>query len=232
MSLDRRTVLKGMAIGGIAAPMLGAALPALANGMTGAASATDVPVLAVVGTSSGAAFAQGAHAGLGSLLQVRQAGSDLVRLLRELEKMWHGDRPMRIVGLLDDASSAPLLDVARSAGTRIAWLGQHSVQAGGSRHRLLTTDRVEGGARELARQLRDCGAGFSLTEDRQHSLTPVFQAEALACGSADPGQWAAAVGWLLARTDAQAPAPAPLPHSGRAPHPGSFVSFLIEPEGV
>jgi hypothetical protein len=143
---------------------------------------------------------------------------------------WREGASGRRLEVTNPFSGQKLLDIAMA--TRIAWLGQHSVQAGGSRHRLLTTDRVEGGARELARQLRDCGAGFSLTEDRQHSLTPVFQAEALACGSADPGQWAAAVGWLLARTDARVPAPAPLPHSGRTPHPGSFVSFLIEPEGV
>lgn len=231
MSLDRRTVLKGMALGSVAAPLLGRPLPALAGRMAGFTGMSGLPALAVVGAAGGEAFAHGAGAWLDASLQVRHATREFA-FLRELDETWRNGRPVRVFGLLDDASAAPLLDLARSAGASMPWLGQHRVQAGRSRHRLLTTAMAEGCARQLGRQLEDCGAGFTITEDRQDSLLPVFQAEASARSVRHPDQWAAGIGWLLARMGTRAPAPAPLLPPGRVLQPGSFVSFLIEPEGA
>lgn len=231
MSLDRRTVLKGMALGTLATPLLGGPLPALASALPGPADGAPLPALAVIGAGAGDAFAYGARAGLGALLRIRRADSSLA-FLRELDGIWRSDRPVRVFGLLDDASAAPLLDLARSAGGSIPWLGQHRVEAGWSRHRLLTTSRAEGCAPLLARQLGGCGAGFTIIEDRQDSHRPVFREAAPARGDGSPGQWATGIGWLLARLGAGTSGQAPLPPPGQALQHGSYVSFLVETEGA
>lgn len=230
MSLDRRTLLKGMALGSLGAPWLASPLAALAGTPPGP-GASPSAALAVIGSRGGDAFVLGARAALGPALQVRRADPALA-ILRQLEEAWGAGRPLRVLGLLDDATAAPLLDLARSAGGRIPWLGQHRVQSGHSRHRLLTSRRADGCAPMLGKQLDDCGAGFTIIEDRADTARPAFRRSGPDRGNARPGQWAAGIGWLLARMGAPlGDQPPPLP-SGPAIRHGSFVSFLIEPEGA
>ena len=47
-----------------------------------------------------------------------------------------GER-LRLIGLVDDASGELLVAQARRAGLRMSWLGQHSAEAGVSRHQVI-----------------------------------------------------------------------------------------------
>jgi hypothetical protein len=61
-----------------------------------------------------------------------------------LERRLEAGRGERVIGLVDDASGALILSLARSAGARLNWSGQHLTEAGHSRHRLSAT--TESGA--------------------------------------------------------------------------------------
>lgn len=235
MSMDRRTLLKGLALGGLVGPLVASPLSALASTTPGIAAGTKRPTLALVGSAAGDAFVHGARAISGASLTVLRANRSLA-FVRELEQRLRDTRPVRMIGLLDNADAAPLLDVMRSAGASIPWLGQHSVRPGESRHRLMTTASAGDCARQLGRQLESCGTGFAIIEERSGRPAPVFQTDARARStdpSTDhPGQWAVSVGWLLAAMGARKDGTAPMPQSNPMPLVGSFVSFLSEPEGV
>lgn len=227
MSMDRRFVLKGMALGSLAGLTLGGALPALgaAHGSPRSSAARPALVLVNQGAEQ-SAFVQGARA-TGAAVQVRQIGGDLTELL-SLQSQLGSGRNMRLIGLLDDASAALVVDMARSAGARVEWLGQHTARGGVTRHRLLNTASAEGCARQLGRQLHGCGAGFELTEERLGSAAPARQLSAAPRNQRHADQWAAGIGYLLGSLGAGRPTAAPLIAQAGAPLDGSFVSFSIE----
>lgn len=227
MSMSRRFVLKGMALSGAGLTMAGS-LRALAS--TAGSPISDAtlarPVLALVTTDAAEPlFLQGAGAAAGSRLQVQRLGRDLDALL-DFEQQLRSGEPMRVIGLLDDARAALVLDMARSAGARVQWVGQHNSAQGITRHHLLSTDASEGCSRRLGRQLNGCGAGFQITEERQGSRTLPRQMSAPARTNANAGDWAVGVGYLLASLGAR-PMAAPTASVG-TPLTGSFVSFSIE----
>src|SRR5690606_34245574 len=139
----------------------------------------------------------------GAAVQVRQIGGDLTDLL-SLQSQLGSGRKMRLIGLLDDASAALVVDMARSAGARVEWLGQHTARGGVTRHRLLNTASALGSAAPA----------------RQLSAAPRNQRHA--------DQWAAGIGYLLGSLGAGRPTAAPLIAQAGAPLDGSFVSFSIE----
>nr|MBS0021945.1 hypothetical protein [Gammaproteobacteria bacterium] len=226
MTVDRRFVLKGMVLGAAgvvlsrSVSVLGGVAPSPVHG--------DVrPALALVGNgTAGSAFVQGARAAVGTRLHVQQVSPDLGFML-DLERQLRAGRPMRIIGLLDDASAVLVLDLARSAGGRIHWLGQHTGEAGMTRHHLLNTDLAEGCTRQLSRQLHACGVGFTLNEERQGSTAPVRQLAGPARNGAGSAQWAASVGYLLAALGTR-PTMTPRVPAQSALLSGSFVSLSIE----
>lgn len=226
MNAYRRFVLKSLALSGLAGWSLGRPLGALA-GTAVAPAAVARPVLALVNPGAAeSAFLQGARAA-GPRLRVQRVGRDLDFML-DLERQLRSRQAMRVIGLLDDASATLVVDLARSAGARVQWLGQHSAQAGFTRHRVLNTDMAAGCARHLARQLHRCGDGFSLSEERQGgTLAPRQLAGASRMGSRG-GQWAASLGYLLASLGARTAIAAPLMPAANVPVAGSFVSFSIE----
>lgn len=225
MTVDRRFVLKSMALGGAAGLVLGRSMPALA-GRRPAYQGSE-PALAVVGRGAAeAAFVHGAQAAAGARLRVQQVDHGLDFML-DLERQLRAGHPMRLIGLLDDAAAVLVLDLARSAGARIHWLGQHRAEAGSTRHRLLNTDLAQGCARRLGRQLHACGAGFVLDEERQGSPAPARRLAGPARDGAHSVQWAASVGHLLATLGAR-PLGAPRMPAQSTPLSGSFVSFSIE----
>ena len=227
MSVDRRFVLKGMALGSLAGLTMGAALPSMAGLHAAPGSSAGRPVLTLVGQGAeNSAFVQGARAA-GSQLVLQQVDSSLAFML-DLESRLRSGQPMQVMGLLDDASAALVLDLARSAGARVNWIGQHMADAGHSRHHLLNTHLTEGCSRQLSRQLHACGAGFTLSEERQNSAAPARQLAGPARSTEHAEQWAASLGYLLGSLGIRRPAMAPLVTASRTPLSGSFVSFSIE----
>lgn len=227
MSVDRRFVLKGMALGSLAGLTMGAYLPSLAATHAAAGGNAARPVLALVSQGGReSAFVQGARAA-GTALQVQQVDSSL-GLMLSLEQQLRSGKPMHVMGLLDDASAALVIDLARSAGARVNWIGQHVAAAGQSRHHLLNTRLTEGCSRQLSRQLHACGAGFTLNEERQSSAAPARQLAGPARSAEHADQWAASLGYLLSSLGVRRPSMAPLVAASRLPLTGSFVSFSIE----
>lgn len=224
MTVDRRFVLKGMVLGGAAGLVLSRAVPVL--GSVPPSHSGIRPALALVGSGAAeAAFLQGARAAGGTQLRVWQVEQGLDFMLDFERQLREG--PMRLIGLLDDASAGLVLDLARSAGARVQWLGQHTVEGGSTRHRVLNTDLAEGCSRQLSRQLHACGAGFTLDEERQGSAAPARQLAGPARHGARSLQWAAGVGYLLAALGSR-PAGVPPILAQTSPASGSFVSFSIE----
>ena len=227
MSLNRRFVLKGMALTGLASTALGTSVSALA-GIEPAPAAAAGPTLALVKRDGlDSAFVQGARSALGHRLQVRPADGELDAML-EVDRQLRSGQPLHIIGLLDDAAATLVIDLARSAGARVHWLGQHTATGGQSRHRLLNTTVAEGCSRQLSRQLHACGAGFTLTEERQGSASAPRQLGGPTRSAEHTDQWAASVGYLLGSLGTRRPAVAPLVATTGRPLSGSFVSFLIE----
>ncbi|MCK0509660.1 hypothetical protein [Aromatoleum buckelii] len=229
MSVNRRFVLKSMALGSIAGVTMGSAVRALAAG-TAAPSATAAarPVLALA--NEGAAqsiFLYGALAAGGPRLQVQRVGCDPGFML-DFERQLRSRQPMRVIGLLDDASAALLVDIARSGGARMQWLGQHTVEAAFSRHHLLDTDSAEGCSQQFSRQLQACGAGFSLNEERQNGPIGPRRMSGPSRSAGQSAQWASSIGYLLASLGTRTTLTAPLAPVASTPITGSFVSFSIE----
>lgn len=225
MNVQRRSLIKGMAWGGFAGLTLGSPLTFAAS--TGAASAAR-PTLALVGdATAGSAFLQGIDAGAAcKRLEVERAGLGL-EFIGAFEQRLRSGQPIRIIGLVDDASATLIVDLARSAGARLQWLGQHAVEAGQSRHRLLSSEAAHGCALLLGQHLQACGAGFSLREQRVQSGRPTLELAAQGHGGASE-QWAASLGFVLASLGRFDGAAAPKLAASSAPVTGNFVSFSIE----
>jgi hypothetical protein len=228
MTIDRRSIIKGMALCGVAGPILAGARPAQAAAGVSAQVAHRTTLLLVSEGAADSAFVQGARAAShASALRVRLASHDLAFVLG-LEKQLRDSPSMHVIGLLDDALATPLLDLARSAGARVPWLGHHTAELGISRHRLLTTRLTEGCAFRLGRHLQACGSGFTLVEERQDDAAATRRLSGCARSSEPADQWAAGVGYLLASLVAQEVESAPRLPASSAPLLGSFVSFSIE----
>lgn len=228
MSVNRRSVLKGMAltsIAGVTATGLGSALAA-----GPASTVTAQPLLALVNEGPAESlFLYGAMAARDSQsqLQVQRVDRDPGFML-EFERELRRGVPMNVIGLLDNASAALVLDMARSGGARIQWLGQHSADAGFSRHHLLRTGIAEGCAQQLSHQLQACGAGFSVTEERQNSAVTSRQLVASSNQTSHSAQWASSIGYLLASLGAPTTLNIPASPNTSLPVTGSFVSFSIK----
>lgn len=229
MNVYRRFVLKSLALGSVAGLAMGSSVSALAGSATAPAARAPVkPLLALVNHGAlESVFLHGAMASE-SRLQVHRVGPDLDFVLN-FEQLLRNGQAMRVIGLLDDASACLIMDVARSAGARVQWLGQHTAEVGFSRHQLLTTDIADGCARQLGLQLHRCGAGFSLSEERQNGTMSARQLAGSSRGGGQPGQWATSIGYLLASLGTtRAAMQSPVAPASNMPIIGSFVSFSIE----
>lgn len=230
MNVERRSLLKGMALGslaGVASMALGGSGLALANAATGRAASRPTLVL-VSAEVAKSAFLQGVNANPAAQ-QFKVQRSDLsLDFVLSLQQRLRSGQPQRIIGLVDDASAALIVDVARSSGARVQWLGQHSASANRSQHRLLSADAANGCALQLGLQLNACGSGFSLSEQRLLGQQKPLQLGSAARSAAASEQWAATLGYNLASLGDANPGQAPLIASRSAPLTGNFVSFSIE----
>lgn len=215
MTLNRRFVLKGMAMSGIA----GWAMGRLARGRAWAAAPTGSPAVPLHGPAPAplrALTREGPLAdvfllGAGAAGESRPQGwvaapgmSFLLDVGRELRR----GESVRIIGLLDDASATLVVDLARNVGARLLWLGHHAVTGGTSRHVLRSTAGTAFCASDLAARLQACGAGFDVTEERHGSRAKSRHwsaaARSPALGQAQSAVWAWHVGDLLASLEAPA----------------------------
>ncbi|MDD2050086.1 hypothetical protein [Pseudomonas putida] len=228
MNVERRSLLKGMALGGLAGVALSSSSLSLANSVLGRPAHAQAASLALVSPEvARSAFVQGLQASPAApQLQTMPAGLDLALLL-DLQQRLASGQPQRLIGLLDDASAALIVDLARSAGARVQWLGQHNASAGHSRHRLLSAQAAHGCALQLGQHLHACGQGFSLHEQRLHSAAPTLQL-ASAHRALEGDQWAATLGYALAVLGSTDTGQAPLIANRRAALTGTYVSFSIE----
>lgn len=172
-------------------------------------------------------FLYGAMAAGKATLRAQKVGRDLAFILDFERRLRHG-LPIRVIGLLDDASATLIVDMARSGGARVQWLGQHTAEDGFTRHHVLSTDMSEGCAQQLSRQLHDCGAGFKLIEERQNGPMAPRQLTGLSREASQSVQWASSIGYLLASIGTRTPLAVPLAPAANTPITGSFVSFSID----
>lgn len=232
MSVNRRSVLKGMALGGVTAMAMACIRYRDMEGLAavGTPAPAHRPVLALTGGGPAEAFfLSGARAvrSADKPIQVARARPDL-EFMQEFARQLGSGHSMRIIGLLDDAAAALVVDMARSSGARVQWLGQHTAEAGFTRHRVLNTDSAGGSARQLGRQLHACGAGFSLYEECADSATAPRQLLGPSRSAAPSAQWVAGIGYLLASLGTPTMRAAPMLPAASTHLTGSFVSFSIE----
>ncbi|MGH8333634.1 MAG: hypothetical protein ACRER3_14830, partial [Pseudomonas fluorescens] len=199
MNVERRLVLKGMALGGLAGVAMSSTGLTMANGVLGGQAQPGLPTLALVsGEVAESAFLQGISASPADR-QVKVQRTDLsLDFILGLEKRLRSGQPQRIIGLVDDASAALIIDLARSTGARVQWIGQHRATANASQHRLITAEAASGCAPQLGLNLNACGTGFSLSEHRVYSQQVPLQLSAATRSSAGSEQWAATLGYSLA----------------------------------
>lgn len=135
--------------------------------------------------------------------------------------------PTILVGLVEDGDAAVILELARSAGARLTWLGQHRDPADSttSRHRVLTAGATgQGCATRFAERLDVCAVGFELAE------LPLNTAARRRTAAGAAGNWAMALGTALLASHGPGPAPAterPLPSRDWNVRGRSFVSFSL-----
>ena len=229
MNIERRVLLKGMALGGLAGVAMSSSGLTMANSVMGSQAHPVLPTLALVsGEVAESAFLQGISASpAGGQVKVQRTDLGLSFMLG-LDKRLRSGQPQRIIGLVDDASAALIIDLARSAGARVQWIGQHRATANASQHHLLSAEAASGCAPQLGLNLNACGTGFSLSEYRPHGQQAPLQVSAAARSNAGSEQWAATLGYTLAALGTANTGQAPLVASRPSPLTGNFVSFSIE----
>lgn len=134
MDTNRRLVLKGLGLGGIAGFAMVNSPRALSSSTL---SAETLPRLALVNDGIvGQAFLHGAATAGGPKLHALTIRPDLSDILN-LQQLLLSSHPMRIIALLDDATGTLALDAARNAGARVQWLCQHTARGNNAHHHLL-----------------------------------------------------------------------------------------------
>lgn len=222
MNRQRRSLLKGMVAGSVGSGLLGVTGLALAD--RAVHSADSVPTLVLTSNAQAeAAFVSGVRAAMpGAQLELQR--SDLSStFLGALDQRLRAGQQGRVVGLVDDASAAIMVQLARSAGARVHWVGQHSVGASMPRHQALGSRDSRACTLSFGEQLNRCGSGYTLREMQpQSDRAPLLLSSARA---AQDG-WAASLGYAL--TAQAAGQGVNVAQASSLPLQGHYVSFLIE----
>jgi hypothetical protein len=208
MEFGRRPVLIGLATTSVALAAPSVAAPA-APLLEPDAAGRKYPstVAAIVGGSpydssflAGVQAACGAHRDASAVpLRLENVGSATLEFVKEaIPSGQHGI----IVGLVDDAA-AVIVELARSAGASMLWLGHHSISVDDSpsRHRVLTTATGQGCGVRLGQSLSACEESFELTE-QSFASSSARCADVFAVGpGANEGKpshgWAGPLGFML-----------------------------------
>lgn len=234
MTVNRRFVLKGMALSGMTGLALSGAMPSLASVLPAVSAGPDArrEVIALTGGAPASLFAEGVFAALGETVPLLNPGQDVTALLG-FERTLRESGARRVIGLLDDASATLVLDIARSAGARVLWVGQHNSNDDVTRHRLIASDLAHACTQSFSGQLAACGA--AVRHDPLHSGVVSTSGSgssgrlSTASHRAGEADWVGSLGYLLASLGHHQPPAAAVPiATGTLPPHGSFVSFLIE----
>lgn len=236
MDIQRRLLLKSIALGG-ASGYLGWAGPSVtlataANRVKSTKLVSPVTTLVMVNGKVGySAFLQGARIAGGANMEVYDINleRDFLSLLqRRIKEMPIGGYV--ITGLVDDASGTLIIDLARSIGACVRWLGQHTVGPEQSRH-LLYSNRATGDRGGLF-GYRLTLRGFNCIPERyqkreeQALYEPVLYTRN---GGVEDLQWSTDLGFALAGGGlADFPDISQISSRSVASLNGHFVSFVFE----
>jgi len=170
-------------------------------------------------------FAAGVRAALPHNADISSLRTDASNPLPAIDAALRGKQAMRLIGLVDDATGELIIAMARRAGARISWLGQHAADAHQTRHQVVNSQSAKAATLSLAEQLHHEQAGFRLKAEQ-----PFVRSKALDLHSNRTGitssHWAAHLGHALTQPNSYVDA-THLP-AGSKRLQGRFVSFVIE----
>jgi hypothetical protein len=226
MDLKRRTLLKG--ITATAAVSLVASHVTFANPIedglvslrkSSASKITDKPITGVVSQAyKNSAFAQG----LESAHPTKTVLLDQVNLAILTELL--SQTSTNLVGIIDHANAAVLVQLTRTYNAKIHWLGQHSLQPNGNSHNILRSGNTDNCQENLVKDFSSCPAPHQVREQGLSTLKIVGKEE-----FQHTQQWAANL--ALALTDLKNPSPnySQLKLTSKnQPIQGSALTFFIE----
>lgn len=223
MNPKRRSFLKGALASGAGGLVLGSSSLAQA---AMSLNPGQQPTLILAGNAAvEASFAAGVKAALPGSTEMTLLRTDRINPLATVNSALQAKRPMRLIGLVDDATGELLTAMARSAGARMTWLGQHAADARQTRHQVISGQATRGSALALGEQLQQSSAGFRLKAEQPFSGKGALQLSAARAGTAS-GHWAAHLGHALVQPNVPVDA-AYLPAQSKRLE-GRFVSFVIE----
>ncbi|MBA4501592.1 hypothetical protein [Marinobacterium marinum] len=223
MNPKRRSFLKGALASGAGGLILShSGLTQAAMGIT---TGNSPATLVLAGNAAiESSFAAGIQAALpGEAVTLLR--TDHSNPLTAVTEALHSGQPIRLIGMVDDATGELLTTLARHAGARMTWLGQHSADPRQTRHQVINDRAAQGSALALAEQLQQEAAGFRLNAEQPFARKTALQLASARTGAAS-SHWAAHLGHALARPSAPVDA-AYLPTTSKRLE-GRFVSFVIE----
>ncbi len=137
-NINRRGFLKGAlySAGGL---VLGTSTLARAAEGFAVAKPTDVHLL-TSDAAADASFGAGVQLGLPIYQSVTRHQAGTMELLGTMNRLLQQQRPMRLIGLVDDASAELLTATARRLGARMSWLARHSADRHQVRHSAIEGD--------------------------------------------------------------------------------------------
>lgn len=230
MDVSRRFLLKGMAVG-TAATLAGAkisiadplATPLATLRETTAGQLAAKPVIALVNSNyAPTAFTEGLQQAKPVVERtiLQNAPLDLAQINKLLAQKDH-----HIIGLVDDASAAIFVQVARQQGAKVHWVGQHAINARSTNHNILRSGNSESCSATLQANAAACQQPHNFNEQGLAQALPAATQTA-----AHPQQWVADLAVSLAslsQGSAQQTAAAPIAHSVPTIK-GTAVSLFIE----
>ena len=159
MKPHRRALLKGMMAGSAIAAV---GLPKISFARSQAPATRDVVLVGCGAIDAG--FAAGA--GRSGALKPLNLGAGSLPDLAASRALFDNCRGKRLVGLMEDAAYVLFAELARDAGVRLVFEGQHTAAADGSvsRHAFSAAAGFHGSAEALAVALSGEDAAFAIAE--------------------------------------------------------------------
>lgn len=158
MKPHRRALLKGMMAGSAIAAV---GLPKISFAKSATPTAREVVLVTCGGCDAGFAAAAETVAH-----ERRSVGAGALPDLAAVRALFEQGRGKRLLGLMEDGAYVLFSELARDAGVRLVFEGQHSAAASGrvSRHALHAAAGFHGSAEPLAAALANADAAFAIAE--------------------------------------------------------------------